>query len=85
MFILSLSLVLIVYSHSVDPWKLCVGVKYYVAHVLHSTMQCIYYVYGSTANFGPTALICIKIYIQKNGDVTDLHGVGNFNIERVIR
>ena len=47
---------LILYSRSVDPRKLCVGVK----KVLIYSMP--YYTYGSTANFlflGPTALIYI--------------------------
>ena len=56
----------ILYSRSVDPWKLCVGVKYYIAHMYSMP----YYTYGSTANFlflGPTAF---RYIYQKNGAVT---------------
>ena len=59
----------IVHSCSVDPRKLCVGVKYYIVH-MHSMP---YYTYGSTANLlvlGPTALIYIY---QKNGAVTRIY------------
>ena len=48
-----------IHSCSVDPRKLCVGVKYYIVHMYSMS----YYTYGSTANFlflGPTALIYIK-------------------------
>ena len=44
-----------------------------------------YYTYGSTANFlvvEPTALIYISKECHCN---EDLHGVGNFKIEQVIR
>ena len=72
-------LAIIVDSHSVDPRKLCVGVKYYVVHMYSMP----YYTYGSTANFiflVPTALI----YISKERHCDeDLHGVGNFKIEQV--
>ena len=67
----------ILYSHSVDLRKLCVGVKYYIVHMYSMP----YYTYGSTANFlflGPTALIYIyiNIYIyQKNGAVTRIYVV----------
>ena len=48
-------------------------------------MECLYYTYGSTANLlflGPTALI----YISKERRCNeDLCGIGNFQIERVIR
>ena len=48
-------------------------------------MECLYYTYGSTANFlflDPTALI----YISKERRCDEgLGGVGNFKIERVIR
>ena len=75
--------VTIVYSCSVDPRKLCVGVKYYIVHMYSMP----YYTYGSTANFlflGPTANI--YIYISKERRCNeDQHGVGNFKIERVIR
>ena len=46
----------IVYSRSVDPQKLHVGVKYYIVHMYSMP----YYTYGSTANFlflEPTSLI----------------------------
>ena len=46
----------IVHSRSVDPRKLCIGVKYYILHMYSMP----YYTYGSTANFlvlEPTALI----------------------------
>ena len=36
----------ILYSCSVDPWKLCVGIKYYIVHMYSMS----YYTYGSTAN-----------------------------------
>ena len=51
---------IILYSPSVDPQKLCVGVK-----ILHMYSM-LYYTYGSTATFlflEPTALIYIYIYI----------------------
>ena len=48
-------------------------------------MECLYYTYGSTANFlflGPTALI----YMSKERRCNeDLRGIGNFQIEQVIR
>ena len=55
--------------------------------ITHSSrlMECLYYTYGSTANFlflGPTALIYISKERRCNDD---LYGVGNFKIERVIR
>ena len=46
----------LVHSHSVDPRKLCVGVKNYIVHMYSMP----YYTYGSTANvlvLKPTALI----------------------------
>ena len=49
----------IVHSRSVDPRKLCVGVKYYIVHMYSMP----YYTYGSTTNFlvlGPTALLYIS-------------------------
>ena len=49
----------ILYTCSVEPRKLCVGVKYYIVHMYIMP----YYTYGSTANFlflGPTAFIYIK-------------------------
>ena len=55
--------------------------------IMHSSrlIQCLYYTYGSTANFlflGPTALI----YISKERHCNeDLRGIGNFQIEQVIR
>ena len=71
----------IVYSRSVDPRNLCVGIKYYIVHMYSMP----YYTYGSTANFlvlVPTALI----YISKEQRCNeDLRGVGNFKIDRVIR
>ena len=59
-----------VHSRSVDPRKLCVGVKYYIVHMYSMP----YYTYGSTANLldlEPTALI---LY-QKNGAVTRINVV----------
>ena len=50
----------IVYSRSVDPRKLCIGVKYYIVHMYSMP----YYTYGITANFlflEPTVLIYIYI------------------------
>ena len=68
--------VIILYSHSVDPQKLCVGLKYYTVHMYSMP----YYTYGSTANFlvlEPTALLCI--YISKEWCCNeDLRGVRNF-------
>ena len=55
--------------------------------ITHSSrlMECLYYTYGSTANFlflGPTALL----YISKERRCNEgLRFVGNFKIERVIR
>ena len=49
-------MIAIVHSHSVDPQKLCVGIKYYIVHMYSMP----YYAYGSTANLlflGPTVLI----------------------------
>ena len=77
----------IVYSHSVDPQKLGVGVKYYIVHMYSMP----YYTYGSTANFlflGPTVLIYIYIYIYISKERhcnKDLCDVGNLKIEAVIR
>ena len=73
----------IVHSHSVDPWKLCVCVKYYIVHVYSMP----YYTksYDSTANLlvlEPTALIFISKERRCNEDQRD---VGNSKIERVIR
>ena len=55
--------------------------KYYIVYMYSMP----YYTYGSTANFlflEPTALI----YIAKERRCNeDLHGVGKFNIEQVIR
>ena len=62
----------VVHSRSVDPWKLCVGVKYYIVHMYSVP----YYTYGSTANFlvlEPTTLI--RIIYQKNGAVTRIYMV----------
>ena len=71
----------ILYSHSVDPQKLRVSIKYYIVHACMYGMP--YYTYGSTANFlflGPTALI--YIYISKERCCNeDLRSVGNFKIE----
>ena len=64
---------IIIHSCSVDPRKLCVGVKYYIVHMYSMP----YYTYGSTADFlvlGPTALIYNYIY-QKNGAVTRINVV----------
>ena len=48
-------------------------------------MECLYYTYGSTANFlflGPTALI----YISKERRCNeDLRVLGNFKIEQVFK
>ena len=55
--------------------------------ITHSSwlMECLYYTYGSTANFlflGPTVLI----YISRERRCNEgLRGVGNFKIERVFR
>ena len=72
---------IIVHSRSVDPWKLCVGVKYYIGHMYSMP----YYTYGSIANFlflEPIAFI----YISKEWRCDeDVHGVRNLKIERVIR
>ena len=38
---------IMVRSRSVDPRKLCVGIKYYIVHMYSMP----YYTYGSTANF----------------------------------
>ena len=60
---------------------MCVGVKYYIVHMYIMP----YYTYGSTANFlflEPT----VFIYISKEWRCDEeLHGVGNFKIERIIR
>ena len=51
--------VTILYSRSVDPRKLRVGIKYYIVHMYIMP----YYTYGSTANFlflESTALIYMK-------------------------
>ena len=55
--------------------------------ITHSSrlMECLYYTYGSTANFlflGPTALIYISNERRCN---EDLRGVGILKIEQVIR
>ena len=55
---------LILYSICIQltPWKLRIGIKYYIVHTVMYSMP--YYTYGSTANFlflEPTALIYIKI------------------------
>ena len=68
------SLYIIVYSRSVDPQKLCIGVKYYLVHTMHSMP---YYTYGSPANLfflGPIVFIYICIY-QKNDTVTRIYVV----------
>ena len=68
----------IVHSHSVDPRKLCVGIKYYIVHMYSMP----YYTYGSTANLlvlEPTALLYNISKEQRRNE--DLHGVGNFKIE----
>ena len=76
-----LSKLLIVHSLSVDPWKLCVGVKYYIVHMYSMP----YYTYGGTANFFFRAY-STYIYISKEQRCNeDLRGVGNFKIELVIR
>ena len=62
------------YSRSVDPRKLCIGVKYYIVHMYSMP----YYTYGSTANclfLEPTALIYIY---QKNGAATRIYVVLEF-------
>ena len=72
---------IIVYSCSVDPRRLCVGVKYYIVHMYSMP----YYTYGSTANFlflEPTVLICISKEWRCN---EDQRGVGHFKIKLVIR
>ena len=64
----------ILYLRSVDPRKLCIGVKYYIVHMYSMP----YYTYGSTANFlilEPTELI----YISKERRCNeDQRGVRNF-------
>ena len=72
----------IVYSCSVDPRKLCVGVKYYIVHMYSMP----YYTYGSAANFlflEPT----VRVYIhQKNSAVTKMCVVLEiFKLKRIIR
>ena len=71
----------IVHPRSVDPRKLCVGIKYYIVHMYSIS----YYTYGSTANFlvlEPTVLL----YISKERRCDeDLYGIGNFKIEQVIK
>ena len=50
-------------------------------------MECLYYTYGSTANFlflGPTALIYISLSKERRCN-EGLRGVGHFKIEREIR
>ena len=72
-------MIAIVHSRSVDPRKLCVGVKYYI-HVVHMYSMP-YYTYGSTANIlflEPTALMYISKELRCN---EDQRGVGNFKIE----
>ena len=78
----------ILYSCSVDPRKLCVGVKYYIVHMYSMP----YYTYGSIANFlflGPTALIYIYVriymYVSKERRCNEDLRVGKFKIEQVIR
>ena len=59
----------ILYSRSVDPWKLQVRVKYYIVHMYSVP----YYTYGSTANFlflEPTVFIYLY---QKNGAVMSIN------------
>ena len=61
----------------------CVGVKHYIVHMYSMP----YYTYGSTANFlvsEPTVLIYMYISKERRCD-EDLHGVGKFKIEQVIR
>ena len=61
------------HSRSVDPQKLCVGVKYYIVHMYSMP----YYTYGSTAKFlvlEPTVLMYIILY-QKNGAVMRIYMV----------
>ena len=69
--------VTIFHLHSVDPRKLCIGVKYYIIHMYSMP----YYTYGSTANFlvlEPTTFI----YISKERRCDeDLHGIRKYNIE----
>ena len=69
----------ILYSHSVDPLKLRVGIKYYIVHTCTYSMP--YYTYGSTANLlflGPTELV----YISKEQRCNeDLRGIGNFLLD----
>ena len=72
---------IILYSRSVDPWKLRVGIKYYIVHMYSMP----YYAYGGTVNFlflEPTVLIHISKEWRCN---EDLRGVGNFKIERAVR
>ena len=61
----------ILYSRSVDPWKLRVGVKYYIVHMYSMP----YYIYVSTANFFLRALIYNISKEWRCND--DLRGVGN--------
>ena len=60
----------IAHSRSVDPRKLCVGVKYYIVHMY--SMPC--YTYGGIANFLFLHLQHLYIY-QKNGAVTRINVV----------
>ena len=53
--------VIIVHSCSVDPPKLCVGVKYYIVHMYSMP----YYTYGSTTNFFCLRAYSTFIYIKR--------------------
>ena len=67
----------IISSCSVDPQKLCVGVKYYIIHMYSMP----YYTYGNTSNvlfLEPTALIYTSK--ERRWD-EDLRSVGNLKIE----
>ena len=70
-YIFDIQISTIVHSCSIDPWKLCVGVKYYIVHMYSMP----YYAYGSTANIfvlEPTVLIYVY---QKDGAVTRIYMV----------
>ena len=65
----------IVYSRSIDPRKLLIGIKYYTVHMYSMP----YYTYGSTANFvflGSTALI--YNYIPYSAYISRVFNFANF-------
>ena len=62
---------IILHSRSVDPGKLCVGVKYYIVHMYSMP----YYTYGSTANFVFLETIALVYIYQKNSAVMRIYMV----------